>query len=92
MTTQLDRLQEKFWEIGKVKKKDFGKFGGIISFVVLVIQILIVHFTAHPTGTVALLFFLGEIIISLIVGFGFEAIKFKPLLSLYSEALKAKKQ
>ncbi len=88
--SQLNKLQERFLEIGKIKKKDFGKYGGFISLGALIIQVLIVHFTIHPAGTEALLFFLGEIIVSLIVGFGFEAIKFKPLLSLYSEAIKAK--
>lgn len=87
---QLNRLQERFLEIGKIKKNDFGKYGGFISLTALVVQILIIHFTVHPTGAEALLFFLGETIISLIAGFGFEAIKFKPLLSLYSEAIKVK--
>ena len=85
---QLKRLHDSFFTIGKVQKKDFGRISGLISLGALIVQIIIVHFTVKPTGNAALLFFFGELIISLIVGFGYEAIKFKPLLSLYSEAIK----
>lgn len=89
---ELDKLQERFLGIGKVGKNDFGRLSGFLALGALVVQVVVVHFTIHPTGGSALLFFLGEIIISLIVGFGYEAIKFKPLIGLYSEAVKAKKE
>ncbi|GEM_PF-2595657 len=87
---QLNKLQESFLGIGKVQKNDFGRLSGFLALGALITQVVVVHFTIHPTGSNALLFFLGEIIISLIVGFGYEAIRFKPLIGLYSEALKAK--
>lgn len=87
---QLSKLQERFLGIGKVRKNDFGRLSGFLALGALVAQVIVVHFTIHPTGSNALLFFLGEIIISLIVGFGYEAIKFKPLIGLYLDALKAK--
>ncbi|WP_319523231.1 hypothetical protein [uncultured Desulfosarcina sp.] len=88
--TQLSKIRTQFLEVGKVRKNDFGRLSGFLSLGALVIQVFVVHSTIHPTGSNALLFFLGEIIISLIVGFGYEAIKFKPLIEVYSEALKAK--
>ncbi len=87
---QLSRLHERFLPIGKVRKKDFGRLSGLISLMALIVQVLLVHFTIRPTGNTALVFFLGEIIIALIVGYGYEAIKFKPLVGLYSEALKSR--
>lgn len=87
---QLSRLQERFLEIGKVRKNDFGRLSGFLTLGALMVQVFLVHITIHPIGNTALLFYLGEIIIALIVGYGYEAIKFKPLIELYSEALKAK--
>lgn len=87
---QLKRLNESFFVIGKVQKKDFGRISGLISLGALVLQIMIVHLTIKPTGNAAILFFFGELIVSLIVGFGYEALKFKPLLNLYAETIKRK--
>lgn len=87
---QLKRLNDSFFVIGKVQKNDFGRISGLIALCALVVQIGIVHLTIKPTGNAAIPFFLGEIIISLIAGYGYEALKFKPLLSLYSDIIKRK--
>jgi hypothetical protein len=63
---------------------------GPIALCALVLQITIVHLTIKPAGYAAILFFLGEIIVSLIVGYGYEALKFKPLLNLYADTIKRK--
>lgn len=87
---QLSRLHERFLAIGKIQKKDFGRMSGVVSLFAFVIQVLLVHFTIHPTEDIVLPIILGEIIIALIAGYGYEAIRFKPLLGLYSDAIKSK--
>ena len=87
---QLKRLNDSFFIIGKVQKNDFGRMSGLIVLCTLVLQITIVHLTIKPAGNAAILFFLGEIIVSLIVGYGYEALKFKPLLNLYADTIKRK--
>ena len=86
----MKRLNDSFFIIGKVKKNDFGRMSGPIVLCALVLQITIVHLTIKPAGNAAILFFLGEIIVSLIVGYGYEALKFKPLLNLYADTIKRK--
>ncbi|MBU0769345.1 MAG: hypothetical protein KJ687_09670 [Proteobacteria bacterium] len=87
---QLKRLNESYFVIGKVQKKDFGRMSGLIALGAFVLQIIIVHLTIKPIGINAILFFLGEIILSLIAGYGYEALKFKPLLNLYADTIKRK--
>ncbi len=87
----LTKVRSNLLFIGKVDKSDFGKFSGIITFVSLIILIIIVHLTIRPEGANAAFLFLGEMIISLIVGFGFGALKFIPLIKLYSNAIKQEK-
>lgn len=87
---QLKRLNDNYFVIGKVEKRDFGRMSGIIALTALVLQLFIIHLTIKPSGNIALLFFFGEIIVSLIAGYGYEAIKFKPLLNLYTYTIKNK--
>lgn len=87
---QLKRLNDSFFTIGKVQKNDFGRMSGLIALGALILQVIIVHLTIRPTGNAAILFFLGEIIVSLIAGYGYEALKFKPLLKLYSDSIRKK--
>ena len=87
---QLKRLNDNLFVIGKVQKKDFGRMNGLIVLCALVVQVLVVHLTIKPAGNSATLFFLGEIIISLIAGYGYGALKFRPLLNLYADAMKKK--
>lgn len=87
---QLSRLQERLLALGKVSKKDFGQLSGIISFFAFLVLLVAVQLIVNPKGVEALAYFLGELILALIVGFGYGALKFKPLLNLFSEAIKTK--
>lgn len=82
---QLKRLQRNLLDVGKVQSTDFGRLSGVISLVALIILVVVIHLTVRPTGSAAIMFFIGELILALIVGFGFEALRFRPLLSLYAE-------
>ncbi len=81
---QLDRLKTNMLKAGKLQPRDYGRSSGLVALAALLIQVLVVHLTIQPTGFTAVMFFLGEAIIALIVGFGYEALRFKPLLSLYA--------
>ena len=82
---------EQLLHIGqKAGKKDFGRFGGMVSLVGILVLHFAVHFTVQPTGLQAIWYFLGEVIVGLVVGFGYGALKFKPLLSLYADTIQAK--
>lgn len=87
---QLIKYRDNLLTIGHVSKSDFGRFAGIISGSMFIMLTIVVTFIIRPSESTALLYFFGNFIMSLIVGFGFGALKFKPLLKLYSEALKTK--
>jgi tetratricopeptide (TPR) repeat protein len=90
MIDRLQSLLRNLLALGRVGKEDFGRFGGIVSLCSLVLLVLVVQFTIKPTGSASLIYFLGEVIVSLIVGFGYGAIRFRPLLKLYSEVFRSK--
>ena len=90
MIDRLQRLLQNLLALGRVGKEDFGRLGGIISLCSLVLLVVVVQFTIKPTGSASLIYFLGEVIVSLIVGFGYGAIRFRPLLKLYSEVFRSK--
>lgn len=84
----LDKTINNLLLIGKIGKKDFGRFAGIISFTLLFILLLVINLTIKPSGYLSLIYFFGALIISLIGGFGYGALHFRPLLKLYSEQLR----
>ncbi|SDU66857.1 hypothetical protein [Desulfobacula phenolica] len=84
---QLVRLQKNLLKHGASVTRDFGKFSGIVSFVSMIILIFVLHITVGFSGYTGVLYFFGVIIISLIAGFGFGALRFRPLLKIFSEAL-----
>lgn len=88
---QLTRLQQNMLRYGEAATQDFGRFSGIVSFVSLVILILILYVTVKPSGYTGVLYYFGALIISLITGFGFGALRFKPLLKIFSDAIKKKR-
>lgn len=88
---QLSRFQERLLMIGKIQKKDIISISGAISLASFLLLLFSVHFTIRPSGYEAIPYFLGEIIISLVVGFGYGALKFIPLIRLVSEAINMKK-
>ena len=79
-------IQSNLLRIGKINKRDFGRFSGIISLVSLVLLIVIVHLIIRPPGFNKPIIFFGELIISLVAGFGYGALRFKSLLGLWSKA------
>jgi hypothetical protein len=85
---RLRKLQQNLLLAGKAASKDFGRFGGTVSLVALIALMVVLHLTVKPTGFEAILFFMGSLILSLIVGFGFGALKFQPLLKIFSDAMR----
>ncbi len=91
MINQLRRLQTRLLHLGQHKsRKDFGIFSGIIFFIAFIATHFAIYFTVSPSGADSFLFFAGELILGLIVGFGYGAIKFIPLLSVFARIIKAK--
>lgn len=84
---QLGKLQKNLLPFGKAATQDFGRFSGIVSLVSLLILIVALHLTIQPTGWEAIVYFVGCVIVSLIVGFGFGALRFQPLLKLFANAM-----
>lgn len=89
---QFARITHNLLSFGAVTKSDFGRFAGLISLGSLTILLVVTHFTIQPTGWSAAGYFLGDLVISLIVGFGYGALKFRPLLTLISDALKPRSE
>lgn len=84
---QLWRLKKNFLNMGKVQKRDFGRLSGLIALVALIIQMVVTNMTINLDGYLAIFVFFGSLVVSLIAGFGFEALRFRPLLVLYGEAV-----
>jgi hypothetical protein len=68
-------------------KQDFGKMSGLISFASFTVLLLTVHYLASPSGGIGLGYTFGVLIISLIAGFGYGALKFIPLLQTYKNVI-----
>lgn len=83
----LSRLQQNLLQVGKLTTQDFGRFSGIVAFVSFIVLIVIMHFTVEPTGWTGLVYYLGALIISLIAGFGYGALRFRPLLTILANAI-----
>lgn len=87
---QLARLQQNLLYLGKAATQDFGRYGGIVSLISLIVLIVVLHLTIKPSGYEAILFFFGSLVLSLIVGYGFGALRFKPFLKIFSAAIAKK--
>jgi tetratricopeptide (TPR) repeat protein len=90
MVRQLQKTRRNLLAAGKVGPQDFGKFGGIIAFGAFLVALVVVNLTLKPSGATALLYVLAALILAVITGFGFGALRFLPLLRLYADALKDK--
>ena len=71
----------------KINREYISQYSGIISFLSFITLMLIVEIFINPSESYGLLYFFGALILALIVGFGFAAVKFIPLLRLYKELL-----
>ena len=84
---QLLRLHNNLLKLGKSATRDFGKFSSVIAFIFLSILVIIIHLTIKPSGFYGVLCFFLAFIISLVSGFGFGALRFIPLIKLFSDAI-----
>ncbi len=89
--SRLKRIHQNLLEAGKIRKEDFGRYSGIISLVCFSVLILLFNLTMEPSEFVTPAYLLLAIL-SLIAGFGFGALRFKPLLKLYSKATKTEEE
>ena len=88
---QLTQFQERLLILGKIKKRDFINISGLVSLFAFIILLFSVHLTFHPSGEGAIFYFIGEIIISIIIGFGYGALRFIPLIRLLTNAIEGKR-
>jgi hypothetical protein len=88
---QLSRFQERLLALGRIQKKDLINISGPIALISFIILLFSVHLTIRPSGYEAIPYFIGELIISLIVGFGYGALRFIPLIKLLTKATEDKK-
>ena len=86
----LRRLQQNILQIGKAATQDFGRFSGLLSFASFILLIVIMHVTVRPTGYLGTIYYFGALILSLIVGFGYGALRFQPLLKIFADAMQKK--
>lgn len=85
----LRRLQKNVLVMGKEFTKDFGRFSGFVSLGAYIILIILMYFTISPIGV---LHNFGALILALIVGFGYGALRFRPLLQLFSDAINKQRE
>ncbi|WP_456403594.1 hypothetical protein [Hydrogenimonas sp.] len=92
MVTSIDllrRLQRNILPLARVTQDDGRKrVSGLISFAAFVVLIVVMHFTAQPTGYTGVLYYSGALVLSLITGFGYGALKFQPMLNNITDAMK----
>jgi hypothetical protein len=70
-------------------RRDFGRWSGIVALGSLVLYLIVISLTLQPTGFSAVLYVFGGVVVALVAGFGFGALKFRPLLRLYADTLKS---
>ena len=87
MIAILEQLQRNLLVLGQTATRDFGRFSGPISLGSLILLMIVLHLTVRPSGLEALMYFFGGLILALIVGFGFGALRFQPLLKMFADAL-----
>jgi hypothetical protein len=66
--------------------KDFGRFSGLVSLAALIVLMVVVHTVIKPPSDVLLPFFFGCVILALVVGFGFGALRLLPLLRVWEDS------
>ncbi len=81
-------LQQNLLQIGKTATQDFGRFNGVVSLSAFISLYLLAHFTLRPARYQGAPSFVGALILSLIVGFGYGALRFRPLLKLFADAMR----
>ena len=84
---QLKALQRNLLQLGNASTKDFGRFNGFVSLFSMIFLLVILSLTIKIEGFYGVLYFLGSLILSLIVGFGYGALKFQPLIKIFTEAM-----
>jgi hypothetical protein len=85
--SQLQRFRLSLLKAGSVNASDFGRMAGPISAATLVALMVTIHLTFAPTGLSAIGFFFGAVVVSLIAGFGYGALRFRPLLELVRQEI-----
>jgi len=85
MVNQLIAIRNNLYSLGKISKKDFGRFSGMISGIAFLIFLIIVQLFIQPSAQLQFVYIFSVLILSLIVGFGYGALKFQPLLKLLSK-------
>jgi hypothetical protein len=88
MITQLQRFRLNLLKVGSVTTADFGRLGGPVTAGTLVVLVTTIHLTFAPSGILALGFFFGSLVVSLVAGFGYGALRFKPLLELIRKEIR----
>jgi hypothetical protein len=83
----LRRLHGNLLAAGRASIEDFGRFNGIVTACCLILLVVVVQVAAHPSGIAFIPVFLGEIIVALVAGYGYNAVRFHRLLKLYAGIL-----
>lgn len=84
MINQLISIHKNLCLAGKISKKDFGRFSGTISVLAFTLLFVMIQIFIKPSEQLQVVYLVSEIMLSLIVGFGYGALKFQPLLKLLS--------
>jgi len=88
LINQLIRYSKNLISTNSVGKKEINKFAGLIAFLSFIIILLLVNYVFQPEQVLGLGYFFGSLLLSLIIGYGFGALKFMPLINTYKETLK----
>ena len=82
---RLRRLRTNLLTLGTPGKQDFGRFAGLISGVAFVIFVVTIFLFATPDILTTPIYLIAALAMSLVVGFGFGALRFIPLLRLVAK-------
>jgi hypothetical protein len=85
---QLRRYVENLLPLAKPRREKVVPIAGLVAGGALIVLLAVVFLIIRPEGGYALALFFGCMIMSLIIGFGYGALKFIPLLKLYKDTMR----
>jgi hypothetical protein len=86
--SRLDRMKNGLMRVAQsTTKEQRGRQGGRVSFACFVVLVLLGYLTGWTAGWFGAWFVLASLIMSLIAGFGFSSLRFRPFLQLLAVRL-----
>jgi hypothetical protein len=90
LITTIDQINAYSFTLSTLRAPRFEQWlpvSGAASFFTFLLLIVVVRYVIEPPGLLWFAYFLGCLLVALITGFGYGALRFVPLLAKYKEVL-----